>query len=178
MAPLYRIGQLDPIWLTFRSPSLRPIAFRTGDKVSAPLPQSQEVLTGRITGQGATVHAASQTVCLYAQISNPNLRLKPGQPTPRSNWLNMAWLTRFVCQVRSVLTGASVRSSFKRRQGNMNWCRYRCNRQPGRTARSRACHRVRCGDQGHISPPIASERVRRTATMFNRLIEFSCASGR
>lgn len=81
MAPLYRIGQLDPIWVDIQVPVAQANRVRTGDKVSASLPQSQEVLTGRITGQGATVHAASQTVRLYAQISNPNLRLKPGQLT-------------------------------------------------------------------------------------------------
>lgn len=81
MAPLYRIGQLDPIWVDIQVPVAQASRIRIGDKVSATLPQNQQIVTGHITGQGATVHAASQTVRLFAQLPNPDFRLKPGQLT-------------------------------------------------------------------------------------------------
>lgn len=81
MAPLYRIGSLNPIWVDIQVPAAQAGAIRVGSPVSVSVPGHSDAAVGRITGSAATVHQATQTVRLYAQVQNPQLQLKPGQLT-------------------------------------------------------------------------------------------------
>lgn len=89
MAPLYRIGKLHPIWLDIQVPVQQgshiapgtPVSVLVANTPGTPSTEPQPVATGRITGSGATVHAGTQTVRLFAQVANPDLRLRPGQLT-------------------------------------------------------------------------------------------------
>ncbi|HET8869266.1 MAG TPA: efflux RND transporter periplasmic adaptor subunit [Aquabacterium sp.] len=81
MAPLYRVGHLNPIWVDIQVPAAQAGRIQTGSAVSVSVPGSTNTAVGRITGSAATVHQATQTVRLYAQVQNPDLQLKPGQLT-------------------------------------------------------------------------------------------------
>jgi RND family efflux transporter MFP subunit len=73
--PLYRIAQLDPLWLEIQVPLARTAGIREGAAVRVPSAEA----AGRIISVGRSVTPESQTVMLRALISTNAARLRPGQ---------------------------------------------------------------------------------------------------
>lgn len=73
--PLYRIAQLDPLWLEIQVPLARAAGVREGAAVRVPSVEA----AGRIISVGRSVTPESQTMMLRALISTNAARLRPGQ---------------------------------------------------------------------------------------------------
>lgn len=73
--PIYRIAQLDPLWLEIQVPLARTAGVREGARVRVPSVEA----TGRIISVGRSVTPESQTVMLRALITVNATRLRPGQ---------------------------------------------------------------------------------------------------
>jgi len=73
--PLYRIAQLDPLWLEIQVPLARAAGVREGAAVRVPSAEA----AGRIISVGRSVTPESQTVMLRALIGTNAARLRPGQ---------------------------------------------------------------------------------------------------
>jgi len=76
-APLYRIGQLEPLWLAIRVPLDRVRGVVAGAEVSMPCPKATAV----VTLVGRNVDPATQTVLVRAEVSGGGDCLRPGQFT-------------------------------------------------------------------------------------------------
>ncbi|KPK39156.1 MAG: hypothetical protein AMJ69_06415 [Gammaproteobacteria bacterium SG8_47] len=76
-APLYRIGQLEPLWLAIRVPLDRVRGVVAGAEVSLPCPKATAV----VTLVGRNVDPATQTVLVRAEVSGGGDCLRPGQFT-------------------------------------------------------------------------------------------------
>ncbi|MEI7970304.1 MAG: efflux RND transporter periplasmic adaptor subunit [Betaproteobacteria bacterium] len=73
--PLYKLAQLDPLWLEIQVPLARAAGVREGARVRVPAADA----SGRIISVGKRVTPESQTVMLRALITTNASRLKPGQ---------------------------------------------------------------------------------------------------
>ncbi|GAB0147806.1 MULTISPECIES: efflux RND transporter periplasmic adaptor subunit [Marichromatium] len=74
-APLYRIGQLDPLWLEIHVPLDELDGLAPGSRVHLPALAREAV----ITTVGRQVHALDQGVLVRAAINDPGTELRPGQ---------------------------------------------------------------------------------------------------
>lgn len=73
--PLYKLAQLDPLWLEIQVPLARAAGVREGAAVRVPSVEAE----GRIISVGKAVTPESQTLMLRALISKNAARLRPGQ---------------------------------------------------------------------------------------------------
>ncbi|MFO1319383.1 MAG: efflux RND transporter periplasmic adaptor subunit [Burkholderiales bacterium] len=73
--PIYKLAQLDPLWLEIQVPLARAAGVREGAPVRVPATES----SGRIISVGKRVTPESQTIMLRALISQNASRLRPGQ---------------------------------------------------------------------------------------------------
>ncbi len=73
--PLYRIGKLEPLWLTIRVPVDRLGKMAPGTEVSLPCPQA----TARVIRIGRNVDPGNQTVLVRAEVHNGIDCVRPGQ---------------------------------------------------------------------------------------------------
>lgn len=73
--PLYRIGDVDPLWLEIHVPLAQLGETATGQQVYVP----ELGISGRIITIGRMVHRADQGVLVRAEISDDAGRLHPGQ---------------------------------------------------------------------------------------------------
>ena len=73
--PIYKVAQLDPLWLEVQVPLARAAGVREGAPVRVPSVEA----SGRIISVGHSVTPSSQTVMLRALISTNASRLRPGQ---------------------------------------------------------------------------------------------------
>lgn len=73
--PIYKLAQLDPLWLEIQVPLARAAGVREGAPVRVPATDS----AGRIISVGKRVTPESQTIMLRALISRNANRLRPGQ---------------------------------------------------------------------------------------------------
>lgn len=73
--PLYRVAQLDPLWLEIHVPLDRLGESRTGQPVVIPALG----ITGRIITIGQLVHGTDQGVLLRAEVHAGSEQLRPGQ---------------------------------------------------------------------------------------------------
>lgn len=73
--PLYKLAQLDPLWLEIQVPIARAAGVREGAAVRVPSAGAE----GRIISVGKAVTPESQTIMLRALISRNAARLRPGQ---------------------------------------------------------------------------------------------------
>lgn len=73
--PIYKLAQLDPLWLEIQVPLARAAGVREGAKVRVPSVDA----AGKIISVGKSVTPESQTVMLRALISTNAQRLRPGQ---------------------------------------------------------------------------------------------------
>ncbi len=76
-APLYRVGQLEPLWLAVRVPLDRVRGVVPGAEISLPCPKATAV----VTLVGRNVEPATQTVLVRAEVSGGADCLRPGQFT-------------------------------------------------------------------------------------------------
>jgi RND family efflux transporter MFP subunit len=74
-APLYRIGNLKPLWIDIHIPLERTQGVAIGDKVLVP----QLQVEGLITTLGRDVHEEDQGVLIRAEVNEGAERLRPGQ---------------------------------------------------------------------------------------------------
>lgn len=74
-SPIYRIGQLDPLWLEIRVPLEKLEGIETGTAVRVEKPAT----TGRIITVGSMIHGEDQSVLVRAEVANPDSALRPGQ---------------------------------------------------------------------------------------------------
>lgn len=74
-APLYRVAQLDPLWLEIHVPLQRAREIKLGDVVRVPDSNAE----GRIITIGSEVHAADQGILLRAMVDRNAGSLRPGQ---------------------------------------------------------------------------------------------------
>ncbi len=73
--PLYRIAQLDVLWLEIRAPLEQVRGLTSGLRVEAPALS----VTGRLILVGREVEPENQTVLLRAEVTQGAERLRPGQ---------------------------------------------------------------------------------------------------
>lgn len=73
--PLYRIADLDPLWLEIHTPIATAAGIAVGDRVLVP----EQDVNGRVITVGRDVHEADQGVLIRAQITEGTERLRPGQ---------------------------------------------------------------------------------------------------
>lgn len=73
--PLFKIGQLSPLWLEIHVPVDIASSVVTGDRVSVP----ELDIEGEIITIGRMVHAADQGTLLRAIVRNNTDRIRPGQ---------------------------------------------------------------------------------------------------
>lgn len=89
-SPLYRIGQLDPLWLEIQVPMEKLEGITPGTAIKV----EKSNLEGRIITIGSMIHGESQSVLVRAEIPNPRGELRPGQfvearlarPSDRKAW--------------------------------------------------------------------------------------------
>lgn len=74
-APLYRVAQIDPLWLEIHVPLHRAQEIKVGDAVRVPDTDAE----GQIITIGSEVHPADQGILLRAEISQGASSLRPGQ---------------------------------------------------------------------------------------------------
>ena len=74
-SPLYRIGQLAPLWLEIQVPLEKLTGITPGTAIKV----EQSGLEGRIITIGSMIHGESQSVLVRAEVSNPGNTLRPGQ---------------------------------------------------------------------------------------------------
>ena len=74
-SPLYRIGQLDPLWLEIQVPMEKLSGITPGTAIKV----EKIDLEGRIITIGSMVQGESQNVLVRAEIPNPGKQLRPGQ---------------------------------------------------------------------------------------------------
>jgi RND family efflux transporter MFP subunit len=75
LAPLYRIGSLNPLWLEIHVPLDRLAGLKLGDRVEV----SDASIEGKLITIGQGVHAVDQGVLLRAEVTQGTERLRPGQ---------------------------------------------------------------------------------------------------
>lgn len=73
--PIYKIAQLDPLWLEIQAPLARAAGIREGAAVRVPSADA----AGRIISVGKAVTPESQTLMLRALVTRNAARLRPGQ---------------------------------------------------------------------------------------------------
>lgn len=73
--PIYKIAQLDPLWLEIQVPLARAATLSEGAAVNVPSVKA----TGKIISIGRSVTPASQTIMVRALITVNAKRLRPGQ---------------------------------------------------------------------------------------------------
>jgi RND family efflux transporter MFP subunit len=73
--PIYKIAQLDPLWLEIQAPLARAAGIREGSAVRVPSADA----SGRIISVGKAVTPESQTLMLRALVTRNAARLRPGQ---------------------------------------------------------------------------------------------------
>jgi len=73
--PIYKVAQLDPLWLEIQVPLARAAGIREGAAVRVPSVDAR----GKIISVGRSVTPESQTVMLRALISVNAAKLRPGQ---------------------------------------------------------------------------------------------------
>lgn len=73
--PLYRIADLDPLWIEIHAPIEKAARITAGDPVLLP----EQGVNGRVTTIGRDVHEADQGVLIRAEIADGAERLRPGQ---------------------------------------------------------------------------------------------------
>ena len=73
--PLYRIADVDPLWLEIHVPLAQLGQTAVGQTVSVPDPG----ITGRIVTIGRMVHSTDQGVLVIAEVSDGAAQLHPGQ---------------------------------------------------------------------------------------------------
>lgn len=73
--PLYRVAQLDPLWLEIHVPLHRVQEIKVGDAVRVPNSDAE----GQIITIGSEVHPADQGILLRAEVSKGASSLRPGQ---------------------------------------------------------------------------------------------------
>jgi RND family efflux transporter MFP subunit len=89
-SPIYRIGQLDPLWLEIRVPLEKLSGIVPGTAIRV----EKNDLEGRVITIGSMIHGKSQSVLVRAEIPNPGGKLRPGQfvearlarPSDRQAW--------------------------------------------------------------------------------------------
>ncbi len=74
-APLYRIAELDPLWLEIHV----PVDQLQGLVVGAPVWLTRQETTGKVVTIGRMVHGQDQGVLVRAEIHEGVARLRPGQ---------------------------------------------------------------------------------------------------
>ncbi|WP_456447746.1 efflux RND transporter periplasmic adaptor subunit [Thiolapillus sp.] len=74
-SPIYRIGQLDPLWLEIRVPLEKLAGIKPGTAVRVEKPAT----TGHIITVGSMIHGEDQSVLVRAEVANPDSALRPGQ---------------------------------------------------------------------------------------------------
>jgi RND family efflux transporter MFP subunit len=89
-SPIYRIGQLDPLWLEIQVPLESLDGLKPGDAVKLDKPDRE----GHIITIGSMIHGENQSVLVRAEVTNADQALRPGQfvqarlasPGGRSAW--------------------------------------------------------------------------------------------
>ncbi len=89
-SPIYRIGQLDPLWLEIHVPLEKLGAVAVGTAVRVEKPKTE----GRIITVGSMIHGEDQGVLVRAEVGNSDRKLRPGQfveaqlakPGSKSSW--------------------------------------------------------------------------------------------
>ncbi|CRI64855.1 Efflux transporter, RND family, MFP subunit [Thiocapsa sp. KS1] len=74
-APLYRVAELNPLWLEIHVPVERIVGVQEGGRVLLP----REDTAGTIVTIGRMVHGQDQGVLVRAEITEGTERLRPGQ---------------------------------------------------------------------------------------------------
>lgn len=74
-SPLYRVAELNPLWLEIRVPVERITGLQEGGRVRLP----REGISGTVITIGRMVHSQDQGVLVRAEISEGTARLRPGQ---------------------------------------------------------------------------------------------------
>ncbi len=74
-SPIYRIGQLDPLWLEIQV----PLEQLSGIEVGTVVKVEKFALEGRIITIGSMIHGEDQGVLVRGEIPNPKAVLRPGQ---------------------------------------------------------------------------------------------------
>ncbi len=89
-SPIYRIGQLDPLWLEIHVPLEKLEGVMAGTAVRVLKPE----IEGRVITVGSMIHDKDQGVLVRAEVTNPKRALRPGQfakaqlaqPGDKSSW--------------------------------------------------------------------------------------------
>jgi RND family efflux transporter MFP subunit len=103
-APLYRVGELSPLWVEVHV----PVEALQGIEVGGPVRLPELGADGRIITVGRLVHEEDQGVLVRAEITKGTERLRPGQFTPaqftteepRADTATQAWRLPSVAVVR------------------------------------------------------------------------------
>jgi len=74
-SPIYRIGQLDPLWLEIHVPLEKLDEVMVGTAVRVLKPE----IEGRVITVGSMIHGKDQGVLVRAEVTNPKRTLRPGQ---------------------------------------------------------------------------------------------------
>ncbi|WP_456377144.1 efflux RND transporter periplasmic adaptor subunit [Thiolapillus sp.] len=74
-SPIYRIGQLDSLWLEIHVPLEKLDAVTVGTAVKVEKPKTE----GRVITIGSMIHSKDQGVLVRAEVANPDGKLRPGQ---------------------------------------------------------------------------------------------------
>ena len=80
-APLYRIGELSPLWLEVHVPVDALAGVDVGGRVRLPAVGPEPGVDGRIITVGRMVHGEDQGVLVRAEVSDGTEDLRPGQFT-------------------------------------------------------------------------------------------------
>ncbi len=75
VTPLYRVGDLDPLWLEIHAPIEKAARIAVGDPVLI----SAHGISGRVSTIGRDVHEADQGVLVRAEVVEGTEHLRPGE---------------------------------------------------------------------------------------------------
>jgi len=74
-SPIYRIGQLDPLWIEIQVPMERLAGVEVGTGVKV----ENSNIQGKVVTIGSMIHGENQSILVRGEIPNPGGELRPGQ---------------------------------------------------------------------------------------------------
>ncbi|HFD86918.1 MAG TPA: HlyD family efflux transporter periplasmic adaptor subunit, partial [Gammaproteobacteria bacterium] len=74
-SPIYRIGELDPLWLEIQVPLEKLAGVKPGTDVKVAKPEAR----GKVVTIGSMIQGENQSILVRAEIPNDQGHLRPGQ---------------------------------------------------------------------------------------------------